>query len=476
MTELNSLGDDFGGTLGMGGALIFFTSNRTGAAGVHSIYWSRRNGSAWSAPAMAPTINTPESNGMPAISPGGQVLYFAGCDFGFGDCDIYRVTSSLRGSVAEETTPWSIPRNLGSTINGLYWDSQPSISSDGSVLAFASNRPGGYGGRDIWLSLRDQQGGWGVPINAGEIVNTPFDEVTPWIAPDCRTLYFSSNGHPGIDGFDVYAVGLDPSAGLEVVTSAENLGRPINSKGHDIAFSLSPDGSSALFSSNRSGGLGGYDLYSVSETPFDVAPLALVEGSVIDMEGRGLIADVEVVDIANGNVVGRFQTEPESGKYRLVLRRGIRYAITAEAPGYLYSTRLLTVPGTISSNVDYRVAHRLQQMDGFIQLLVFFRTGSSILELESSVDLDRAARFLQNNETLRVEIGGHTDNVGDSTENMELSLERARAVKAYLVGNRIASDRIEVKGYGSTKPIGPNNTEEGRGRNRRVEMRVVRSR
>lgn len=473
MTALNSIADDFGGTLGLDLDLIFFTSARKGATGKHSIFWSHRSGGSWSQPALAPALNTPESNGMPSISPGGEVMHFAGCDFGFGDCDIYRVTSGLRGDVTKETVPWTIPRNLGSGVNGVYWDSQPSVASDGSLLVFSSNRPGGYGGRDIWISLRDQAGGWGPPINAGSAINTVFDEITPWVAPDCRTLYFSSNGHPGIDGYDVYAVGLDPSAGMQVVTTAENLGRPINSAAHDIGFSLSADGSMALLSSNRSGGPGGYDLYSVSAVPYEVEPLGIVEGRVTNGSGQGLIADIEVVDLKNGNVIGRFRTDPESGRYRLVLRRGIRYAITAETPGYLYSTRMLSLPGTITSNTSYELEHTVQEMDGTIELLVFFATGSAILELESSIDLERAARFLRANEEVRVEIAGHTDNVGDPEENRELSLERARAVRSWLVGNRILSERIEIVGYGATKPIATNETESGRAQNRRVEMRIL---
>lgn len=472
MNGINSKRDDFGGTMGLDTTLLFFTSGRQGATGVHSIWWSRKTGDVWTVPALAAAINTPQSNGMPSISPGGEVMHFSGCDYGFGDCDLYRVTSGLRGSVQKETVPWSIPRNLGSGVNGFYWDSQPSISPDGSLLFFTSNRPGGFGGRDIWLCIRDQHGAWGVPINAGEAVNTPFDEVTPWIAPDCRTLYFSSNGHPGIDGFDVYSVGLEPDGGLRITTDAENLGRPINSAAHDIAFGLSADGSRAFLSSNRSGGLGGYDIYSVSEAPFEVEPLGIVEGRVVDTVGRGLLADVEVVNLGNGNVIGRFQTNPETGRYRLIVRRGFRYAVTAEAPGYLYNTRMLSVPSTIAPETRYELSHTLQTMAGWVELLVFFAPGSAILEIESSVDLDRAVTFMRANPGVRIEIGGHTDDSGTPEENRALSLERAESIKAYMVGNRIDPDRIDAVGYGATRPIAENDTEAGRARNRRVEMRV----
>ena len=473
MTSLNSPSDDFGVAMPLDSSLLFFTSNRKGAVGEHSIYWSRQSGDgSWSRPVVAPAINNPQSNGMPSIAPGGQILFFAGCDFGFGDCDLYRVTSGLRGAVADETTPWVIPRNLGSVVNSIYWESQPSISADGSLLAFSSNRPGGFGGRDIWIALRQQDGSWGAPLNAGETVNTVFDEVTPWIAPDIRTLYFSSNGHPGIDGFDIYSVGLDRRSGIEVTSDAENLGEPINSKGQDIAFSLSADGSQAFLASNRSGGMGGYDIYRLSAPPYNVEPLAYVSGSVTDIEGRPLIADVEVVNLGNGNVVGRCRTDPETGAYRLVLPRGVRYAVTAQAPSYLYNTRMLQVPPTITTNAEYRVVHQLQGLDGALRLLVFFAPNSSILQRESSVDLDRAVSFMRSNPDLAVEIAGHTDATGTPERNAELSLERATAVKAYIVGNRIPSDRIVVRGYGETRPLASNDTEEGRAKNRRVELRI----
>ena len=473
LTSLNSPRDDFGLTMSLDTSLVFYTSGRIEARGLHSIFWSRSTARGWLAPQLAVEVNNAESNGIPSITPGGQIMFFTGCTYGFGDCDLYRVASGLRGSVAEETTAWTIPRNLGLRLNGPYWDSQPSIAADGSMVVFSSDRPGGFGGRDIWISLREQDGSWGHPINAGRSVNTVFDEVTPWITPDCRTLYFASNGHPGLGEFDLYFVVLDPESGFSPVTSARNLGKPINSHNNDIAFSLSSDGFRAFFSSNRSGGLGGYDIYQLSEAPIAIDPLNIVHGVVTDSKGNPLFAEIEVTDLRTGNIIGRFQTEPETGEYALVLRRGGNYAITGEAPDYLFNSQQVSTPIDLPTNRYDTLHHVLQPRKGWVRLLLFFNTGSNRLERESTVDLDRLTLFLKANPDIRVEIGGHTENTDSPQANRQLSLERAEAVKSYLVGNRIVAERIDVKGYGDTRPIVDNDTEEGQSMNRRVEMRVV---
>ncbi|MCB0713299.1 MAG: OmpA family protein [Ignavibacteriae bacterium] len=472
LSFLNSSRDDFGSTMSLDTTLIFFTSANSRALGAHSIFWSRRTNAGWSTPELAVEINNSQSNGVPSILPGGQTMFFTGCDYGFGDCDLYRVESGVRGSVDQKTIPWTIPRNLGLRINSSYWDSQPCISADGSLMVFASDRPGGFGGRDIWITLRDQDGSWRPPINAGRYVNTVFDEMTPWIAPDNRTLYFASNGFPSIGGFDLYFVPIDPEVGYAPTALARNLGKPINSPSDDIALSISSDGSHTFLSSNRSGGKGGYDIYQLNLPPLTVDPVAIVRGQVKDQEGRPIFARVDVSDLRTGNIISRTQTVPETGEYAVVLRRDGNYGITAEGTGYLFNSRQIVVPAKLPENREYQLVHTLGGMDGWVRLLIFFASGGSALERESTVDLDRVVLFLQLNPDIQIEIGGHTDNTGTAENNLQLSQERADAVKAYLVGNRIPAKQITTKGYGQTKPIATNDTEKGREMNRRVELRV----
>lgn len=472
MGGINSSSDDFGIAASLDTSMLFFTSSRAGSRGKHSIFWSRKNVGGWSEPTLAVEVNNEHSNGAPSISPGGQTLYFTGCDYGFGDCDLYGVQAGIRGSVPGPAVPWGIPINLGLYINSPFWDSQPCLAPDGSVMYFSSDRPGGYGGRDIWVCLRKQDGSWSIPINAGEAINTVFDEVTPVITPDLRTLFFASNGHPGIGGFDMFFVELDPTDVMYPLTPAYNVGRPINSTSDDIGLAISPDGARAYIASNRSGGKGGYDLYQLNTPPIDIEPVSVVRGTVRDEEGRPMLAEISVANLANGNVIGQYQTNPETGVYTAVVRSVGAYSITAQAPNRLFHSRQITIYEQ-KADQTFELEHRLNPLDGRVVLLLFFEPGSSVLRKESTGDLDRVAAFLKAFPDLTIEIGGHTDNTGDRKSNEDLSLERAESVKAYLIGNRIDGDRIEVKGYGQSAPIGDNGTEEGREMNRRVEMRVL---
>ena len=224
-----------------------------------------------------------------------------------------------------------------------------------------------------------------------------FDEITPWITPDCRTLYFASNGHPGLGEFDLYFVPLDSESGFSPAGSVRNLGKPINSPDDDMALSLSSDGSHTFFASNRSGGLGGYDIYQLSQAPVTIDPLSIVHGLVTDNNGTPLFANIQVTDLQTGNIIGNFQTEPETGEYAVVLRRGGNYSITAEAPNHLFSSQQVSTPADLPANRYDSLFHRLQPMNGSVELLLFFNTGSRTLERESTVDLDRLVYFLNIN-------------------------------------------------------------------------------
>jgi outer membrane protein OmpA-like peptidoglycan-associated protein len=466
---LNTSEDDFGATMPLDSTIIFFTTSGSTKMGDNqAILYSRRRGGAWGAPEPAVEVNNGKSNGVPSITPGGETMYFAGDEYGFGDCDLYRVDVGPRGDVPKETKPWNVPTNVGLPVNGTYWDSEPCIAADGRVLYFSSDRTGGFGGRDIWVCRRKRDGTWDSPINAGEAINTNFDEVTPWLAPDGQTLFFSSNGHPGLGGFDVYM-----ATTVGGVTRVEHLGTPINSSSSDICFALSADGRHAFMASDRSGGKGGLDLYEVHPSPVSIDPLMVVRGAIRGKDGAPMPGTIEVTDLTSDQPIGSFITDAESGEYALELPRGYNYAITAEAPGYLFNSKQLLVPRDMERDSQTKLDFTLQPIGGAVQLLVFFNENESNLQRESRTDLDRAADFLSANPTLTVEIAGHTDNRGDAKEALKLSRERAQAVKSYLVGNRIPADRIKVVGYGATQPIASNDTEEGRAMNRRVEMRVI---
>jgi outer membrane protein OmpA-like peptidoglycan-associated protein len=465
---LNSAEDDFGATMPLDSTIIFFTSLADGEGDDQAILYSRKEGPLWGRPKPAVEVNRFGSNGVPSISAGGTTMYFAGDEYGFGDCDLYRVDVGPRGAVPEETIPWSVPTNLGLRVNGTYWDSEPCISADGSVLYFASDRPGGFGGRDIWACRRRDDGTWDSPLNAGEAINTTFDEVTPWLSPDGQTLFFSSNGHPGLGGFDAYT-----ATTVGGFTLVEHLGTPINSSADDICFSVSADGRHAFMASNRRGGKGGLDIYQVHPFPVQIDPLMIVRGTLRGKDSGLMPGMVEVTDLTSDQSIGSFLTDPETGEYAIVLPRGYNYAITAQAPGYLFNSKQLLVPRDLERDAEQRMDFSLEPIGGVVRLLVFFETNQSNLQRESRSDLDRTVAFMRANPGLTVEIAGHTDSIGDPKTSLTLSRERAQAVKSYLVGNRIEADRIKVVGYGAAQPIAGNDTEEGRAMNRRVEMRII---
>jgi outer membrane protein OmpA-like peptidoglycan-associated protein len=467
--ELNTPADEFGAAIPLDTTVVYFTSNRTGAPGKHSLFVARQSrGGVWLPAQLAPQLNNALSNGVPSVMPSGQELYFAGCDYGLGDCDLYQVDAGPRGTIPPDLVPWMIPKNLGLPVNSPFWDSQPCVGGDGSVLWFSSDRPGGAGGRDIWFCRRTHEGAWGQPINAGSQINTAFDEVSPWISPDHQTLVFGSNGHPGLGGFDLFtATFADDTADVR------NIGAPVNSKADEISFTLSSNGRIATFASNRTNGTGGYDLYRVAPVPFPIDPIVVVQGRVTTTDSQPLFGSIEVVDLATSDVIGATITNPETGEYAVVLPRGRRYAITGLAPGHLFYSQELNLPYDLEATEHLQMNFQLQPLNGSTRLLVFFDFGQSLLKRESIADLDRVVRLLRENPEFDIAISGHTDNVGDPASNVELSQQRAAAVKSYLVGNRVVAGRIASAGYGETRPIATNATDNGRALNRRVEMQVV---
>ncbi len=468
VADINSAADDFGVAMPLDTSAMYFTSSRNSRE--QRIYASRMAGGRWGTPQLAVEINNGRSNGTPSITPGGTTMYFAGDEYGFGDCDLYQVNIGPRGAVPAGEAPWSIPHNLGMVINGSYWDSEPCIAPDGSALYFASDRPGGFGGRDIWMCRRRHDGTWDTPSNLGERVNTEFDEVTPWITPDGRTLTFASNGRPGLGGFDVFAISTDASDQVR----AQHLGTPINSAADDICLSMSANGQRTFVASNRPGGAGGLDIYEIRNMTLRMDPTATVRGTVHDQAGTPIPATIEVSDITIDKVIGRFVADPETGAFVLVLPRGANYGITASAPQHLFQSRQLVVPPDLERSMEQRIDFTLPPLNGSTRLLVFFETGQSNLLRESRNELDRVVRLLLDHPSLNVEIAGYTDSADAPEQALPLARDRAQAVKSYLVANRISADRITSVGRGAEKPVGDNATEEGRAQNRRVELRIVR--
>jgi outer membrane protein OmpA-like peptidoglycan-associated protein/tetratricopeptide (TPR) repeat protein len=441
-------------------------------------YVSRNNAGEWSkAVALAKPINTTGNEGAHCISPDGRYLYFTGCNRsdGYGSCDLYM--SERNGD------SWSEPVNLGKTVNSRFWDTQPTISSDGNTLYFISTRPGGFGRADVWKTTKDKDGYWTKPLNLGATVNTEDDEQSPYIHPDNKTLYFSSRGHIGMGGFDIF---MTKKISKSSWSKPENIGYPINSGADDNSFFVTADGMYAYFASNRkdpdkngASGKGKQDIYR-----FDLyadarpTPVTYVKGIVYDNESmKKLRADIELYDLATAELVTSAVSDRVTGEYLVCLPSGKNFALNVSREGYLFYSEnfSLAASDTAKAPAPFRLDVGLHPIKvGQITVLknIFFETASSELKPDSRTELERVAIFLNANPNVKVEISGHTDNVGDKLYNQKLSEKRAASVLNYLVANGISADRLTSKGYGDTKPVATNDTENGRAQNRRTEMAV----
>jgi outer membrane protein OmpA-like peptidoglycan-associated protein/Tol biopolymer transport system component len=419
---------------------------------------------------LSTQINTPNFNeGAQSISPDGKYLFFTGCNRpdGLGRCDIY--------VSRKEGNDWGRAVNLGKTINSEFWESQPSISPDGSTLYFVSNRPGGIGSYDIWKSTLTAEGIWTIPVNLGAKINTIYDESTPFIHADGKTLYFSSNGWPGFGDKDIFFSRITTDGEF---SNPINLGYPINTFNEEIGLTVSADGNDGLFSSNMTGGgFGDLDIYHF-KLPEAVKPLPVtyVKGTVKDKDSKALLsANVLVVDLKTNTAVFNDFTSEETGDFLAVMPLGSDYAFNADVPGYLFNSQRFELKEN-KSNKPFEIEILLERIKVGSNVTlnnIFFETNRYELLPSSMIELTILTSLLQSNPTIEIEIQGYTDNVGEDKLNERLSENRAKAVYNYLLKEGITAKRISFKGYGKTKPRADNTTEEGRKQNRRTEFVVT---
>ena len=425
-------------------------------------------------------INTDENEGAQTLSADGRLLIFTGCNRpgGRGSCALY--LSELRDG------RWTPPANLNAPINTAGWESHPSLSGNGRLLFFSSDRPGGQGKSDLWASARRPDGGWTNPINLGAVVNTAGQEEFPFFHPDGKTLYFSSDGHPGMGGKDIFYTQLDTN---QIWGEPVNLGYPINTASDENSLVISLDGRTAYFASDQRPegsetaprGERTTDLFSF-ELPEAVRPepVTYVSAEVVDAFTGQAIAQalVELSILENQQVTERRRTN-EDGRFLLVLPAGETYALAVDQPGYLFYSDQFALGEGYSIAEPYNLRIELQPIAGalgkepIVLKNILFATGSAELLPPSVAELERLRKLLADNPALHVRINGHTDNVGGDAANQVLSENRAKAVYSYLVEKGIAADRLSYKGFGESKPVTANETPEGRAKNRRTEFEVV---
>ena len=505
---INTPYSDYAPIISADGNTLIFTSNRTedparakANANFEDIYVSYKNGNKWSEPKLiSENVNIKYNDAAASLSPDGNTLFLY---YEEGEGDIY--TSTRSGS------EWSKPKPLNKYINTpMFWETCASVSPDGKKLYFASNRPGGIGELDLYVSQLDAKGDWGKPTNLGPVINTPSNEDSPFIHHDGVTLYFSSDGHPRLGNSDIFF--------SEFINNKwkkpENIGYPLNSWEYDGFFTLSPDKKQGYFSTAKEGGLGDADIYSITflepkykpkpkpviakaeEAPKPELPkheeyvdpeiearklakvVTLLKGKVIDEQNAApLSAVISLVDNVTNKVITRISSNPASGEFELVIPHGGNYGVSTEKNGYLFNSINFNVPQFAEyQEIDTHIIMVKAEIGSKVVLRnVFFDIGKSDLKAESIAEVENIRKLLNSDMQLRVQINGHTDNVGNAASNKALSLKRATSVVSYLVKNGVSADRLTAKGYGSERPIVSNDDEEGgREINRRTEIEIIR--
>jgi outer membrane protein OmpA-like peptidoglycan-associated protein len=434
---------------------------------------------AWQAAKPIPTVNTRQYNeGAGTLTPDGRFIVFTKCATedgsyggslqGFGSCDLF-----ISRRIGDRWTP---PENLGPPVNSRNWETQPSMASDGRTLYFirGTQAQDGIKSMDIYTTALQEDGTWSKPEKLGANVNTPYQEESVQIHPDGRTLYFSSNGHPGFGGLDIFVSRKEEDGSWG---KALNLGYPINTGADENSLLVSADGEVAYFASDREGGLGDLDLYSFELYP-EARPLAVsfIRGKVTDRtNGQPVEADVQLYDLATGKLATGAYSDPRTGEFLVCIPAGRSYALNASSEGYLFFSQNYDVAtGTPKEPYTLNVPLSPLTAGSVIALRnIFFNTASYDLLPASNAELEKLVQLLRTNTTLRIELGGHTDNVGADAANLTLSDQREQAVRDFVIAQGIDASRITAQGYGETKPVATNDTEEGRAQNRRTEVTVL---
>jgi outer membrane protein OmpA-like peptidoglycan-associated protein/cytochrome c-type biogenesis protein CcmH/NrfG len=461
-----------------GGFLVYTTRIKN----QEDLYYSKKVDGQWETGKPMEAINTPLNEATQTLSADGRFLVYTACNRkdGYGGCDLY--FSEMKND------RWTRPLNIGAPINTKAWDSQPTLSASGTELYFASERGGGQGEKDLWVSYRNKDGRWSKPENLGDVINTSGNEQAPFIHPDGRTLYFMSDGHPGMGDYDLFYSKKDEQGNW---TKPKNLGYPINTPAHEGALFVDLLGKTAYFASDKD--YTSSDPTNNRRTTTDIyyfelhpearpQPVTYVKAKVRDQKTQQLIqANAEIIDLETGLVLFN-QPTTEKGSFLITLPSGKDYALNVSKENYLFHSENFQLKESTSTEKPYLLEIDLvpiskeetpEKAKPVVLRNVFFETGSAALLAVSKVELDRLKSLLERNTDLKIKINGHTDNVGSEEDNLQLSEARAKAVRDYLIESGIADNRLQYEGFGETVPIDSNETEAGRSNNRRTEFEII---
>jgi len=438
-------------------------------------YVSKKDSSGWqNALPLGPPVNTPENEGAQCISADGRLLFFTGCGRpdGLGSCDIYM---SVR-----QKGKWSDPINLGAPVNTMAWESQPSVSADGNWLYFTSNRAGGKGKMDIWRGEKTAVSPEGFPVYGNvvniEQINTPGNDLSPFIHADGKTLYFSSDYWPGMGGKDLFRFRLDSAR----TNPPRNLGYPINTSADEDGLVVEVSGEKAWYASDKNG-FGGRDIFwFLMPESLKPDPVSWVKGRIISRKTREPVSsNIVLNDLVTNKVLQHQYSFENEGEFLFCLPKGHNYGLNISKEGFLFHSENFNLLETFDRQKPLKLEISLDPIEtGKTTILrnIFFETDSFNLKPESKVQLLEMVDYMKKNPGLVIEIGGHTDNQGSEKYNLNLSEQRAAAVVRYLAANGISSQRLNSKGYGFSIPVTDNLTEQGRAQNRRTEFKILENR
>jgi len=475
-TNINSQFRELAPIISADGRTLYFTREghpqNIGIFRRQDVWYSQmdENGNFKEAINLGPPINNENVNFAISLSTDGNRLLLG---------NIYLPNGEIKNGFSFSTfdgEKWSFPEGIKiENYYNLYERGSFHLSANGKVFLMAVKREDSYGNTDIYVSFLKDNGEWTEPKNLGPIINTADEEISPFLASDNVTLYFSTSGYPGYGQSDMFMSKRLDDTWLNW-SKPVNLGKSINTSGWDAYYSITALGDYAYFVSSENS-YGFEDIFRV-KLPEKVKPesIVLVKGKVINGKtGKPLQANIKFAILPDGREIGTAISNKLNGDYSIALPGGKKYEFRAESDGYIAISEFIDLQN-LEESATKNVNLTLYPIETGIQYRInniFFETGKWELLEDSFVELRRLVDFLKNNQNYKIKIYGHTDDVGTNQFNLNLSIKRAESVKNFLIENGIENNRIFIKGYGKTKPIVSNNTEEGRQKNRRVEFELI---
>lgn len=503
--NINTPFPEYGPSISTDETTIFFTSRRSNSVGgkrdlsdngfYEDVYSSEKVGTKWlPAKQLSKNVNTENHDATAGLSPDGSKLY------------VYRNIGNDGGDLYESVLfglDWEEPVRMNKNINSKYHESTVSLSFDGKRLFFVSNKETGLGGEDIYYCDMDVNGEWGPAKNIGTEINTKYREEGVFMHPDGVTLYFSSQGHGSMGGFDIFK-----SSYVDGKWSAPvNLGYPINGPDDDVFFVVSGSGNRAYFASSKQGGFGEQDIYKITFLGPEKHPLLNSQDQLIALAGnavsnlktesavevksskltilKGFVTDektkdpiesvIELTDNEKNILLASFKSNSSTGKYLVTLPSGRNYGLAVKCTGYLFHSENFNLPEAADFqefNLDV-VLKKMEIGSTVVLRNIFFDSDKSTVRPESQSELNRLIKLLKENPSVKIELSSHTDDQGPDDYNMRLSFARSNSVVDYLIAKGISPSRLIPKGYGESSPIDKNDTDSGRQHNRRTEFKVL---